>query len=109
MSQIFRKKMDKSLLFDLLDQFAIKTDKCYKLDNICFKKAKFQEGALNSFYDSLKEYYHISKLFYIERDRTYKNFITIVRQICKLLNIPYSSKIKYYKSTYDIYYFIYLD
>ena len=37
----------------------------------------------------------------------YKNFVTIIRQICKYHHIPFTSSIKYNKSKYDIYYFIY--
>lgn len=109
MSQIFKNTIEKEKLLVLLDEFAIKTDKYYKLDNIFFKKAKFEGAKLNEFYEYIKPFYHKSKLFYVERDRNYKNFITIVRQICKSLQIPYSSKIKYSKSSYDIHYFIYLD
>ena len=61
---------------------------------------------LNKFYDSLKPFYFNSKLFYLERDKTYKNFITILRQITKYHHIPYTSKIIYLKSTYEIKYFI---
>ena len=54
-----------------------------------------------------KEYYFKSKHHYLEREKTYKNFVTIVRQICKYHAIPYTSKILYSKSTYEIKYFIY--
>ena len=40
---------------------------------------------------------------------TYKNLITIIRQICKYNNIPFTSDIKYSKSKYEITYFIYQD
>ena len=59
--------------------------------------------------DNLKKYYFKSKHHYLERDSTYKNFVTIVRQICKYHHIPFTSDIKYSKSKYEIKYFIYHD
>ena len=38
----------------------------------------------------------------------YKNFVTIIRQICKF-NLLFSSNIKYDKSTYEINYNIYFN
>ena len=70
------------------------------------KRAKLDE-AIQPFCENLKKYYFSSKYFYLERDMIYKNFVTIVRQICKYHHIPFTSSIKYNKSKYDIYYFIY--
>ena len=39
----------------------------------------------------------------------YKNFVTILRQICKFHHIPFTSTIKYDKSAYDISYSIFFD
>ena len=39
----------------------------------------------------------------------YKNFLTILRQVCSSLSIKYSSKILYNKSKYNINYNIYLN
>ena len=72
-----------------------------------FKKIKFKPENLDNFYNQIKQYYFKSKLFYLERDKTYKNFVTILRQICKYHAIPYTSKILYSKSTYEIKYFIF--
>ena len=36
-----------------------------------------------------------SQKFYVERKMTYKNFVTILRQICKYHNIPFTTNIKY--------------
>jgi hypothetical protein len=37
----------------------------------------------------------------------YNKFVTVVRQICSVNNLPYTSKIVYNKSNYDILYYIY--
>ena len=48
-----------------------------------------------SFFDTLKNYYHASKLFYVERKPIYKHFVTVIKHLCKINNIPYNSKILY--------------
>ena len=112
MSQVFKNYFSKNIFFDFLDSCCDKSkekeyDKFYEFNNISFKKAKFEKKDLDLFYKSIKPYYHNSKKFYVDREKTYKNFITIIRQICKLLKITYKSKIKYRNSSYSIIYFIY--
>ena len=112
MSQVFKNYFSKNILFDFLDSCCDKSkekeyDKYYEFNNISFKKAKFEKKDLDLFYKSIKPYYHNSKKFYVDREKTYKNFITIIRQICKLLKITYKSKIKYRNSSYSMIYFIY--
>jgi hypothetical protein len=111
MSQVFKNFFSESVLFNFLDTCCEKsTDKqyenYYEFDPISFKKAKYDAESLKHFYKSIKPYYHKSKNFYIDRERTYKNFVTIIRQICKFLKITYKSKIKYRNSDYSIIYFI---
>ena len=59
------------------------------------------------FCEKLKDYYHLSKQFYLERKMTYNSFTTILRQICKHNNIMFTSQIKYNESKYNIDYLIY--
>ena len=107
-SQIFKNRVEKKDLFDFLDQVAItKTDTKYIFDNTSYKKACFLE-ILEPFLNNLKENYHTSKLFYIEKKPSYKMLSTIIRQICRLNGIYYKQEIKYAKSTYEIIYHIYL-
>ena len=103
MSQIFQFSFPKK-------NFAI-FKYCLKIKSVnifkrCVQKSKLDE-AIQPFCENLKKYYFSSKYFYLERDMIYKNFVTIVRQICKYHHIPFTSSIKYNKSKYDIYYFIY--
>ena len=107
-SQIFKKRIPKKLLFELLDKICIKNNKYYSLDKISYKKGEYLQ-LFNLFYDSIISYYHISKQFYIRRKKTYNSFNTIIRQICKYHNINYTSKIIYDKSTYFIVYYIYYE
>jgi len=107
-SQIFRKKVPNEILFDLLEKICFKTDKYYLIDINAFRKLLFHNYH-TEFCESLKEYYNLSKLFYIERKMVYNSFTNIVRQICKLNNIMFTSQIKYNESKYNIDFFIYYE
>ena len=108
MSQIFKTKIPNETLFTLLDEIALKSTKYYIINNIAYKKGVFNE-IISKFIEPCKPYYHKSKLKYLERTLTYSSFITIIRQICNCNNIKYTSTIKYDKSKYDIYYYIYFE
>jgi hypothetical protein len=105
-SQIFKNKIPNEELIHLLEEIAIKTDKCYVMNNIAYKKGIFN-NAIPRFLEECKPYYHISKRIYLERKLNYNTFITILRQICNFNKITYTSQIKYDKSQYDIIYYIY--
>lgn len=108
MSQLFKNNVDidfnKILVF--FDKYCNKTNKYYTLTKISYKKAMFNKD-VEKIYEYIKPFYHKSKIFYIERPINYKNFITIIRQICKYNNTPIISKIKYFTGTYDLSYHIY--
>lgn len=106
-SQIFKNNVPNELLIKLLDDIAIKTDKCYVVNNNSYKKGMFN-NLITNFLTECTPYYHLSKRKYLERKLTYHSFITIIRQICNFNKITYTSQIKYDKSTYDIMYYIYL-
>jgi hypothetical protein len=105
-SQIFKNPIPNQLLIKLLDDIAVKSEKCYVLNNNSYKKGIFND-VINNFINECKSYYHLSKRKYLDRKLTYNSFITIIRQICNFNNITYTSQIKYDKSTYDIIYYIY--
>ena len=107
LSQIFKYRVEIKMLFDFLDQTAVtKGDKKYKFDNTSYKKAVLL-NLLDPFLNEIKKYYHTSKLFYVEKKKSYKMLSTIIRQICRLNGIYYKQEIKYAKSTYEIVYHIY--
>jgi hypothetical protein len=106
-SQIFKNPIPNQLLIKLLDDIAVKTDKCYVLNNNSYKKGMFNDLIVN-FIEECKPYYHLSKRKYLERKLRYNSFVTIIRQICNFNKITYTSQIKYDKSTYDIMYYIYI-
>lgn len=105
-TQIFKKNVPNELLFSLLDKICIKEKKYYIINNISFKKGMYNES-ITTFLKDCREYYHISKQKYVDRDITYSSFITIIRQICNYNKITYKIQIKYDKSKYSIHYYIY--
>ena len=108
MSQIIQTPFPKNIFFDFIDQYCEKTINRYVFSKESFKRIKL-EDQVKPFCENLKEYYFKSKHHYLDRDQNYKNFITIIRQLCKYHHIPFTSDIKYSKSKYEIKYFIYHD
>jgi hypothetical protein len=106
MSQIFKKKIKLSILYNFLEEFCEKKDTYYIFENITFKKAQYNNKIV-PFINLIKPYYFKSKYNYLERKMNYKNFTTLIRQICKNNLIPFTSKIFYFNSTYEIKYYIY--
>ena len=106
MSQLFKENIDNNILITFLNKYAIKKNMYYSFNKVSYKKALYNND-IKPFYDIIKPYYFNSKLFYIERPINYKNFITIIRQIAKNINLPFISKIKYINGTYEISYRIY--
>jgi hypothetical protein len=106
--QIFKKDVPRSLLFILLEQISLKTDKYYVIDINAFRKFLFHELD-KPFIQTMLTYYHLSKQFYVTRKMTYNSFINVVRHICKNTNIMYTSQIRYNESEYNINYHIYYE
>jgi len=105
-SQIFKDRVEKELLFDFLDKVATKGDTKYIFDNTSYKRATFLD-ILKPFLDEVKPCYHVSKQVYVDKKHSFKMLSTIIRQICRLHGIYYKQEIKYAKSTYEIVYHIY--
>tara|TARA_B110000008_G_C16965472_1_gene561812 strand:- start:2890 stop:3225 length:336 start_codon:yes stop_codon:yes gene_type:complete len=106
MRQIFKNVFPLKEFVEFLKLFCLFEKKCYKITKTTFKKYRF-ENKVVPFFEKLKPYYFDSKIFYLTRDLNYRNFVTVIRQISKLHHLPFTSKIKYSKSSYNIIYFIY--
>jgi len=104
--QIFKKTVPIEILYDLLEQICLKTDKYFFIDTNSFKKMLFH-NLQTGFLEKVVSYYHSSKKFYAERKFTYNSFTNIVRQICKNNDVLFTSQIKYNESKYNIDYFVY--
>ncbi len=105
-SQLFKNDVPQKLLFDLLDKICLKTDKYYLIDMNAYRKMIFNEYNIE-FCETLKDFYHYGKHFYLTRSMTYKSFTNIIRQICKNASIMHTSQMKYNESKYNIIYYVY--
>ena len=105
-NQIFKKHVPNEILYNLFEVIGLKYEKYYIIDNTAYKKILYH-NLTNGFIESIIEYYHMSKQFYVTRKFTYKSFTNIIRQICKFNNIQYLSEMKYNESIYNIIFKIY--
>lgn len=104
-NHIFKKEIQNYIIFDFLKHYCPIENDYYIFDKLIFKQYEYND-LLSIFYNSIKDNYHDSKKNYLNREKTYNNFLTILRQICKNNNIPYYSKIRYDKNKYYIIYYI---
>lgn len=75
-------------------------------NKVVYKKLKFHDR-VKDLVEYLRTKYFLSKQEkYLNVSMTYKRFITILRQVCKVLRIDITSKIVYSNSTYEMTYFI---
>ena len=109
MSQNFKKIYNINKIVDIIMKYCSNEKKReYTFTPITYKKLLYNKE-LKPLINELTEYYHKSKVFYLKRNMTYKNTLTIFRQVLNSLCIPYTSKIIYNKSKYTINYIIYLN
>jgi hypothetical protein len=104
-SQIFKSTPDPGIFKDLLDNICDIENEKYIINNASFKKG-VMFNHISDFCEKTEDCYYKSKKFYIQRKMTYKYFITIARQICKIHELNYTTETKYNKSTYEIVYLI---
>ena len=106
-SQIFKTAIPISVFDEFLKEYATKNKTKYIFSKTSFKKAQL-ENKVGVFLEKIENHYYSSKKFYTTRSMNYKNFVTIIRQICKYHHIPFTSNIKYNKSKYEIIYTIFM-
>ena len=97
--QIFCRRLEVKILQDLLERISYNKNGWYLIDQSAYKKMLFYKLQID-FCEKLKEYYHRSKHYYLDREFNYKTFTTILRQICKFNSIKISSHVRYINSTY---------
>ena len=106
MSQIFKEKIQDTILFELLDKLCIKNNNYYIFNFESYKKGVYNKS-IPTFIENCKHYYYNSKQKYLEKKQTYNSFVTILRQICKHNKLTYLSKLVYNKSDYNIDFYIF--
>lgn len=111
MTSIFKKNIDHEKLNEIfknfLKNFCVNENNYYMINNEIFKKYKIK-NKFDDFIKDLMDFYKNSKKYFLERDVTFNILTTILRHICKYLNIEYTKKIVYNKNNYTIQYYIYL-
>lgn len=104
MNQLFVKIPEKEILFNFLNLICDnRNNDFFIIDKISFKKACYN-NLISRLYIDLKDYYIKSKQFYLEREVNYKNFLTIIRQLCNCLNIKFIYLKNFSNSNYEIIY-----
>jgi hypothetical protein len=106
-NQVFKQIIPDVILFDFLKKNCHEKTKCYYIVNKSSYKKADMNKSLIELCNTIKPYYHTSKMNYIVRSLNYNNFLTLIRQICNCNKISYESNIKYDRSNYEIYYYIY--
>ena len=106
-SQIIKKTLPRLLVKNFICENFLNKENSYVLNKNVYKKL-LMFNKLKPFLDKLDEYYYCSKKGYLRRSMHYKNFVTIIRQLCKYFGIKMVSTIKYGHSNYEMEYDIYL-
>lgn len=112
-SQIFVNDISSNILLNLLDKVNcekkdINNQIIYTINIYTYKKIKYNNYTTD-FINEIKKFYYKSKYFYLDRDINYRNFLTIVRQICNYNNILFDKKLIYDNNSYNIIYYIYIN
>ena len=107
MSKVFKKDYPYNRFVEFIDKISIKHKDYYFFDINLYKKARYNK-IIDPFISSLGEYYKENKKHYILKTMDYKSFMTVIRQLCKRLNIRYENKMKYLHNSYHIEYYLYI-
>ena len=99
-SQVFRSVPNMVKLFELLEPVCDDGEKWFVISELSFRRL-LREEKLSEFCEELKDNYHTSKHFYLAKYRSFNGFLTILRQLCKVMCIGYLSKIQYTHSNYS--------
>jgi hypothetical protein len=111
MSNILKKNIDneklKQTLKKFLTYYCVYENNYFIINNETFKKYKIN-NKVDYFIKELLEFYRDSKKYFLERNIKFNTITTILRHLCKYLNLEYRKKIVYNKNNYTIEYYIYL-
>ena len=99
-SQVFRSVPNRLKMFELLEPVCEENEKWFVVSELSFRRL-LRDEKLPQFCTELKENYHVSKHFYLAKHRSFNGFLTILRQLCKVMCIGYLSKIQYTHSNYS--------
>ena len=105
MPNIFKKKLPKEVFINFIKNTRIENN--YFISDYNFFKKILHNNVLTLLLNELALYYYKSKQnLYLNKKFTYQNYNTILRHMCKELNIIFFYKIHYNKSKHNIVYYI---
>ena len=107
MKQLFKTIPNREVFDKFIKQYCIQERNYYKITPETYKQMQYNQ-VIQPFLNDIKIYYHMSKQKYINRKMTYPRFVTILRHLCKMNEITYTSIMKYSNSTYQIHYLFYI-
>ena len=107
-NQLFRAVPDHKVVFSVLDEVCHRDQTTFVVDDVIYKRMRYDDRIFK-LYDYLKPFYHLSKQKYVNGCTTRTGFLTVLRQLCNLFGIQYTSKVVYRNGTYSNALVIYLD
>jgi hypothetical protein len=72
----------------------------YLLTHELFKLLLYK-NLIQPFYKSVEPFYISSKIHFLQKNITYKNFLTVIRQLANECNIKYTNKKRNFFGTYS--------
>jgi len=99
-NRIFKVQPDKEDFINFLKEISNNDKNTFVFYDELYKKTKI---IIDKYFLDLKNNYHNSKVDYIT-DINFNKCITLIKQICKINNINFKSKRKYFNNSYKIYY-----
>jgi len=98
--KIFKKVPDKDMFVQLLQNINMVDNNIYIFYDELYKKNK---DYIKDYFFMIKDNYHESKKGFID-DLNFKKSMTAIKQLCRIHNIEYINKRRYFNNTYKIYY-----
>lgn len=92
-------------LLTLLRELCVISNHRFILDMPTFYNG-LHKGSIQQFMADCRPCYLPSKQFYATNELTYKSFLTVVRHVCKIHRLSYTSQIQYSHSLYQVVYYI---
>ena len=105
-NQTFKTPVPVDILWGFLKENTQEHDTYYLFSKALYKKAVFN-NSIQPLMNLIEPHYFLSKKKYVTRKMDYNRFITVLRQLCNLNDVPYETKMVYNNSTYEIVYYIY--
>lgn len=106
LDQILKEKIPDEYFYTFLKNTCTKPKNGFWIFSIDNYRKSLYTNILETFLYNITPYYHTSKAYYINRNQKYSKFTTILRHVCRSLEIPFTTEIKYLNNTYYIIYYI---